>query len=267
MIIVTLQPLPGFSPLENPKTRKFGVGKVDKDNLHEVLDKQIGIFKHLNGVSADSRLMYAFKDENDEVVGITFKHIIATLQEMDPCAGGNLVIFIEASQDNEKPSRVVGIETEGGERSTVRGSCSRMWNKHMSDKVREVAGIYCQQRYDGRFKLPSEGEYWEPGLEYAVHKVLIDGTRLRVLVTKKAIRSKMLHYMSNVNARIKRAERSGRGQVTDDKDVVSTNWLRGRKSSGMAWEEVYGHHFGNRSYPMAWKKVINMNEDEVRLKV
>ena len=55
--------------------------------------------------------------------------------------------------------------------------------------------------------------------------------------------------------------------MTDDKDVVSSNWLCARRSSGMAWEEAYGHHLLNRSYPMAWKKVINVNEDKVRLKV
>jgi hypothetical protein len=183
---------------------------IRTSSLKFLINKLV-FLKDLNGVSADSRLAYAFKDENDEVVGITLNYIIAILQEMDPDVGGSLDIFILVLQNKEKPRGAVGTETEGGERSTVRGGGSRTWNKHMSDKVREVAGIHCQQRYDGRFKLPSEEGYWEPGLEYAVHKVFIDGTRLRILIPRRLIRSKMLHYMSNVNARIKRAKRSGKG--------------------------------------------------------
>lgn len=259
-IKVTLQPLQGWSPLENPKSLNFLVGEVDKDNLPRIFDEQIGFFKDLNRVAADSRLMYAFKDENDEVVSLTLDNIIATLQET---SDSTCEIFIRAfeKKDNHRCTR---MEPEGGSSSVQDGS-SRVWDKHLADKMREAAANYCHQCCDGRFKLPSEGGYWAPGLLYTVYQVFRDGVRLRVPVTRKSIKSRLQHYMSNVNARIRRAERSRRGEVADDKDVVSEDWLRARRSSCKAWEEAYGHHVIRRSYPTAWGKVINLSDHQVRI--
>lgn len=237
------------------------------DDLPDLLNEHIRKFKHLNGLSADIELSFFSIDENDDEVGITFKHIIAALKEMGPSSNSTYDIIVEAFE-NKDNSRGARTEPNGGENrgnASVDDGGSRAWDKHLMDKMREAAGTFCHQHYDGRFKLPSEGGYWEPGLVYAVHQVFKDGTRLRVLVTKKAIRSKMLHYMSNVNSRIKRAQRSGRGQVADDKDVVSNNWLRARKSCSMAWEEAYRHHVIRRSYPTAWRKSITLSEHEVRI--